>query len=583
MIYAWLRNLMKEPAQLQLLSAGILDRLLCKPGIDEQVLVKENQATIVQTFCRLACEDKVPSSLSVYENEFVGNYNKEALPNMVTREQEMVKIIKNCNGAKTQVASKDIVQFCETITDLKRNPELNSIQKDDFAGTIHYNGTASRAPKANTRSSGFANWVMTALQIAVIIAILAVLYFYVLQPYTLQGDTQKANELQDSIESSTLKINMVSSSVKSVLKQIAPGSNGTTGDNTVGDLTAETQNLMNTLDVTLKAYANTVANNKNGIDALQKGLLSDTTQLNGAPKIISSQSGQDYAMKQGIQNLINSNSQLKSEISSLNSQKSLANQQISSGQTTLTSLTQSNAQLQATQANLDTVIQNQLTTFFQSLLDLADLSKLAQSIYRVYLFDSVDDVIMTKDGGYLIIGLTWEATTDTAVEATLRKLDCNGTQQWQRIFTLAGSDRFFEVHQMDDGGYAMAGNVIPGYYVNVDDLLVWRVDANGNDMWNYSYPWAIDGAHGLTPTTDGNLVATGSICTQNLTYSRMWVVKINTTAGIIWDVPFPWEKMDWYNNVGYDVHGVIEDANQNLMCVGVYNYYMFMQRFPVVV
>ena len=64
---------------------------------------------------------------------------------------------------------------------------------------------------------------MTALQIAVIIAILAVLYFYVLQPYTLQGDTQKANELQDSIESSTLKINMVSSSVKSVLKQIAPG------------------------------------------------------------------------------------------------------------------------------------------------------------------------------------------------------------------------------------------------------------------------------------------------------------------------------------------------------------------------
>ena len=89
-----------ETAQLQLLSAGILDRLLCKPGIDEQVLVKENQATIVQTFCRLACEDKVPSSLSVYENEFVGNYNKEALPNMVTREQEMVKIIKNCNGAK---------------------------------------------------------------------------------------------------------------------------------------------------------------------------------------------------------------------------------------------------------------------------------------------------------------------------------------------------------------------------------------------------------------------------------------------------------------------------------------------------
>ena len=39
---------------------------------------------------------------------------------------------------------------------------------------------------------------------------------------------------------------------------------------------------------------------------------------------------------------------------------------------------------------------------------------------------------------------------------------------------LAGSDRFFEVHQMNDGGYAMAGNVIPGYYVNVDDLLVWK-------------------------------------------------------------------------------------------------------------
>ena len=68
---------------------------------------------IVQSFCRLACEDKVPSALSVYETEFVGNYNKEALPNMVTREQEMVKIIKNCNGAKTQVASKDIAPFCE--------------------------------------------------------------------------------------------------------------------------------------------------------------------------------------------------------------------------------------------------------------------------------------------------------------------------------------------------------------------------------------------------------------------------------------------------------------------------------------
>ena len=58
---------------LQLLSAGILDRLLCKPNTDEQTLVKENQAMIVQTFCRLACEDKVASSLATYETEFVGN------------------------------------------------------------------------------------------------------------------------------------------------------------------------------------------------------------------------------------------------------------------------------------------------------------------------------------------------------------------------------------------------------------------------------------------------------------------------------------------------------------------------------
>ena len=565
-------------AHLQLLSAGILDRLLCKPGIDEQALVKENQSMIVQSFCRLACEDKVPSALSLYETEFIGNYNKEALPSLGTREQEMVTIIKNCNGAKTQVASKDLALFCEGATDLQRNPELSKIQKDDFASTIHYNGTASRAPKANTRSSGFANWVMTALQIAVVVAILAVLYFYVLQPYTLQSDTQKANELQDDIERNTMKINMASSSLKTVLKQIAPSANGTTGDDKVGDLTTETQKLINTLDVTLKAYASTVADNKNGLDALQNNLLEDTKQLTGAPKIITSQSGQVNALKQGIQNLINSNSQLKSEISSLSSAKDSASQQISSGKVTLSSLTQSNTQLQATQANLDSTIQNQLTSFFQSLLDLADLNKLAQSIYRVYLFDSVDDVIITKDGGYLIIGSNFENSQETLIQATLRKLDCNGTQQWERLFQLTGSDRFFEVHQTDDGGYALAGNVIPGYYVNVDDLLVWKVDANGNDMWNYSYPWAIDGAHGLTPTSDGNLVASGSICTQNLTYSRMWIVKINNTGGIMWDVPFPWLPMDWYNNVGYDVHGVIEDANKNIMCVGVYNYYSWFAK-----
>jgi hypothetical protein len=153
-------------------------------------------------------------------------------------------------------------------------------------------------------------------------------------------------------------------------------------------------------------------------------------------------------------------------------------------------------------------------------------------------------VNVTADGGYVVAG---EIEFGNAlIHGWVLRLDATGNVLWQKA--IGADDRTITIKAVApsvDGGIAVAGVTSPAPFGVGGDLLVVKLDANGNIVWQHAYGGADDDiAYALAPTSDGGYIAAGFTTSYGAGDADGWVVRLDSDGQIVWQRS--------YGGAGYD-------------------------------
>jgi hypothetical protein len=128
----------------------------------------------------------------------------------------------------------------------------------------------------------------------------------------------------------------------------------------------------------------------------------------------------------------------------------------------------------------------------------------------------------------------------------LVKLDANGNKVWTKCYGGSGNDYVGMVHGTSDGGFVLTGQSystdgdMPGTNGGAD-ILVLKLDANGNKQWAKNFGGPSDESNGaIVVTSDGSIVLSANTSGNGGDVSGfhgiwdMWVVKLTSTGTKVW-------------------------------------------------
>ncbi len=146
-------------------------------------------------------------------------------------------------------------------------------------------------------------------------------------------------------------------------------------------------------------------------------------------------------------------------------------------------------------------------------------------------WDYASSIQQTSDGGYIVAGKTssFDAIGD---DVWVLKLDASGNVQWQKRYGGTNFDWVTSIQQTRDGGYIVAG-VTLSFGAGDDDFWVLKLDANGNVQWQKTYGGTnSDGANFIQPTSDSGYIVAGRTWSFGEVGSDVWVLKLDANGNI---------------------------------------------------
>lgn len=143
-------------------------------------------------------------------------------------------------------------------------------------------------------------------------------------------------------------------------------------------------------------------------------------------------------------------------------------------------------------------------------------------------------MIAVSSGGFLMCGNT-DPGTGTNRDAWLLRVDANGNQLWNQSYPRDAPEWLKDVVECSDGGFAATGTAPDILGIN-DDVLVLRTDANGNQLWNSTFGgpnpevgWAIievsGGGFAVISYTDQNSAG----------LEDMWLIRLDANGNHLWN------------------------------------------------
>lgn len=157
---------------------------------------------------------------------------------------------------------------------------------------------------------------------------------------------------------------------------------------------------------------------------------------------------------------------------------------------------------------------------------MGNLSIEWQKTYGGEGWDSINHIIQTKDGGFLLVGST--SSYGGNGNGWLIKIDASGDVEWNK--TYAGSTS--SAVETDDGGYAVVGEISDGG----QDILFFKTDSGGNVEVNktFSGAEAYSEAHCVTENSDGGFTLVGNTFSHGNVDDMALVIRIDSSGNVLW-------------------------------------------------
>lgn len=201
------------------------------------------------------------------------------------------------------------------------------------------------------------------------------------------------------------------------------------------------------------------------------------------------------------------------------------------------------------------------------------------TVWKKLFGNTYDDipgkVRATSEGGYINVGSAEQegncnirptGSSRNYYDMWIYKSNALGDEIWRRCFGSVDFDNGYDIRELPTGGYIAVGRSTTVKLPDVTshagggDLLVVKIDANGNLKWSKSFGTsASELGKALIITSDGKCVVAGSSGTDG------YAVKIDTATGnLIWQQTYTGNATDVLN-------GIVEDITGNLIFTGTTN------------
>ncbi|MGB0522931.1 MAG: hypothetical protein ACPGJS_08215 [Flammeovirgaceae bacterium] len=166
--------------------------------------------------------------------------------------------------------------------------------------------------------------------------------------------------------------------------------------------------------------------------------------------------------------------------------------------------------------------------------------KATSSFHRVIggkSFDAARKVVKLSDGGFLVAGRSASyGMGDT--DMLLVRVNSSGETLWQKTYGEDETDEANDIIATKDGGFLVVGHSDSyGYSPDIKDMWAIKVNAQGEELWNKTFGGeeTIDEANAVLETEDGYMLVGTTISTSDDAASDILVVRINKNGDEVWN------------------------------------------------
>lgn len=146
--------------------------------------------------------------------------------------------------------------------------------------------------------------------------------------------------------------------------------------------------------------------------------------------------------------------------------------------------------------------------------------------------DYAYNIITTKDGNYLIGGNSYSFTTEGFNDIYLVKIDANGNKLWDKSYPLTEQQSFYHVLETSDGDYFISADNYDRKASGSGAYFL-KVDKNGNKIWDNNVPnsHAYNKAYHAAELNTGEILACSNPAAGN---GEIMLYKINKSGQVTW-------------------------------------------------
>ncbi|HOO53665.1 MAG TPA: hypothetical protein PLY09_00055 [Methanothrix sp.] len=168
----------------------------------------------------------------------------------------------------------------------------------------------------------------------------------------------------------------------------------------------------------------------------------------------------------------------------------------------------------------------------------------------------------TRDAGLIVAGYTASKGAGNK-DLLLIKTDSEGEMEWERTIGGPGDDEGWAVLETKDGGYLIAG-VTESWSTGGKDLWLVKTYSDGYERWMKTFGGpGDDWGAAVVETKDGGYAAVGVTTSRGSGGSDGWILKTDSDGNLEWDVAIGGSKNDGLSSImetenGYLVAGTTE-------------------------